>query len=278
MKKIGININTNKDKSGKILDYLIKTMYNEDKEVQISIFRDSEGLKGSGISELDAVIVLGGDGTILNTARLLCRYDIPILGINTGHLGFLTEVETNNICYAVKSLFSGEYIVENRIMLKCSLNTANQEKEYYALNDVVISKGILARILNYDIVIDDKTYMEFTADGVIVSTPTGSTAYSLSAGGPIIYPTLSLLSITPICPHSLGFRTLVIDKKSSICIEINKNCESVFLTLDGQESVELKNIPRVYVSASPFACRLVKLKNYNYFDILREKITLRSKK
>lgn len=278
MKKIGININTSKDKSGKILNYLIKSMYNEDKEVQIYTFKNSQGLKDKTVSEIDAFIVLGGDGTILNTARLLCRYDIPILGINTGHLGFLTDVEANNVSYAVKSLFGGEYIIEDRMMLKCSLNTQNDKKEYYALNDVVISKGILARILTYDIVIDDKTYMEFTADGVIVSTPTGSTAYSLSAGGPIIYPTLSLLSITPICPHSLGFRTLVIDKKSSICIEIDKNCESVFLTLDGQENIELKDIPKVYISASPFACKLIKLKNYDYFDILRKKITLRSKK
>lgn len=275
MNKIGININTSKDISGKILNFIKECIFNEDSSINVKIFKDCYGLESIQPNDFDVIIVLGGDGTILSTARVLCKYDIPILGVNTGHLGFLTEVEMDEVSFAIKSLFNGEYSVENRIMLKCTLND-NLGKNYYALNDVVISKGILARILTYEILIDEKHYMEFTADGVIISTPTGSTAYSLSAGGPIIYPTLKLISITPICPHSLGFRTIVIDSSSNICIIIKKKYESVFLTLDGQESVKLSDTDKVNVSDSIFQCKLIKLNNYDYFDILRKKITLRT--
>lgn len=275
MNKIGININTSKDISRKILDFIKQCIHNEDNNIIVTVFKNSCGLQNIKPDDLDVVIVLGGDGTILSTARALCKYDIPILGVNTGHLGFLTEVEMNEVSFAINSLLKGEYYVENRIMLKCNLSNT-LEKSYYALNDVVISKGMLSRILTYEILIDEKHYMEFTADGVIISTPTGSTAYSLSAGGPIIYPTLKIISITPICPHSLGFRTIVIDSNSNISIIIKKKYESVFLTLDGQESLELSDIDKVNVSNSEFQCKLIKLNNYDYFDILRKKITLRT--
>jgi NAD+ kinase len=277
MKKIGININTSKDINGKILDFIQKSVYNESRDAEIEIFRDSKGLNSSESGKLDVVIVLGGDGTILSTARTLAELEIPILGVNTGHLGFLAEVESADLSYAIKSLFNGNYHIEDRMMLQCHFQSSNCKKMYNSLNDIVISKGTLARILKYEIHIGDKLYTTFTADGVIISTPTGSTAYSLSAGGPIIYPTLSLIEITPICPHSLGLRTIVIDGKSRIEIRVKDKYGSVFITVDGQESVELDEYDAVEVAMSPHNCRLIKLNNYNYYELLRKKITSKTK-
>lgn len=277
MKRIGINVNTSKDVNGKILDFIQKSIYNEDKDAEIKIFEDSYGLSKKDTCKLDTVIVLGGDGTILSTARSLAGFDIPILGVNTGHLGFLAEVESSDLDYAIKSLFNGEYYIEDRIMLKCSVVNASSKNMYNSLNDIVISKGTLARILKLEIHIDGKLYTSFNADGVIISTPTGSTAYSLSAGGPIIYPTLSLIEITPICPISLGIRTIIVDSKSKIEIFIREHHGSVFLTIDGQESIELDNFDKVEAAISQYKCRLIKLTNYNYYKLLRKKITSRTK-
>lgn len=277
MKNIGININTNKDTNREILDFIQKSIYNENKNTKIKLYKDSNGLDSPETSELDTIIVLGGDGTILSTARTLARYEVPILGINTGHLGFLTEVDNTGIVSAVKDLFKGNFYIEDRMMLRCSFKILTDKKMYNSLNDIVISKGTLARILKYDIYIDNNFYTSFTGDGVIISTPTGSTAYSLSAGGPIIYPTLDLISVTPICPHSLGIRTIILDSNSKVSIFIRKSYESVFLTVDGQESVELSNTNEIAIDVSPYKCKLIKLNGYNYYDLLRKKITSKSK-
>lgn len=277
MKKIGININTSKDIEGKILDFIRQSVYNENENTEIVVYKDSYGLDSIRYGELDAVIVLGGDGTILGTARTLAKYEIPIMGVNIGHLGFLTEVESSDFSHAIKSIFKGNYYIENRMMLQCNFEVCGKEKMYNSLNDVVISKGTLARILRYEIKIDGKLYTSFDADGVIISTPTGSTAYSLSAGGPIIYPTLNLIEITPICPHSLGIRTIVLDCNSKVEIIIKEKYGSIFFTVDGQESIELGDCNNVYICMSPFKCKLIKLNDYNYFELLRKKITYRTK-
>lgn len=277
MKKVGININTSKDINGKILDYIEKRVYNESSDAEIAVYRNSCGLNDKEAAKLDVVIVLGGDGTILSTARNLASLEIPILGVNTGHLGFLAEVERSGLDYAIKSLFDGSFRIEDRMMLQCSFQNNDYKKMYNSLNDIVISKGTLARILKYEIHIDGKLYTSFTADGVIIATPTGSTAYSLSAGGPIIYPTLNLIEITPICPHSLGIRTIVVDSKSKVRILVKERYGSVYLTVDGQESIELNGCDEVDVAMSPYKCRLIKLHNYNYYKLLRKKITSRTK-
>lgn len=275
MQNIGINVNSSKDSEGKILNFIEKLVRNEDKDVNIKVFKDSYGLEKVETANLDAIIVLGGDGTILSTARVIAKYEIPLLGINIGNLGFLAEVECIESEKAIKNLFLNNYYIEDRMMVQCSLD--NNKDISIALNDIVLSKGTLARIVKYEIYIDGKYYTTFAADGVIVSTPTGSTAYSLSSGGPIIYPTLNLLSITPICPHSIGIRTLVMDGKSKVEIKVRKNYESVFLTVDGQESKELSDADNIIISASPYKCRIIKLNGYDYFDILRKKITYRTK-
>ena len=277
MKNIGINVNTEKDFNEDILNFITNTIENIITDSKITIFKDSKGLHNIKSNKLDFIISLGGDGTLLGTAREVANYNIPILGVNIGNLGFLTEVVSTDFAYAIKNIKEEKFKIEDRIILNCQIENAKELKNYVGLNDIVIAKGTLARMAKYEIYIDDKYYASFTADGVIISTPTGSTAYSLSAGGPIMYPTLKLMSITPICPHSLGVRTMVVDGYSKINVAIKRKFESVFLTVDGQQSYELKDNDKIEVTMSPLKCSLIKLDNYDYFDILRRKITLRTK-
>jgi NAD+ kinase len=277
MRSIGININTEKDLEGKIQKFIVNTIKGILPESEIKIFKDTIGIDERSIKNLDILISLGGDGTLLGTAREIFKYDIPILGVNIGNLGFLTEVEVSDFDYAIKCIKSKDYKIEERTMLDCTVESNERNKQYICLNDIVLSKGTLARMAKYEIFIDERFYSSFTADGVIISTPTGSTAYSLSAGGPIMYPTLKLMSITPICPHSLGVRTIVIDGSSKIKVAIKKKYESIFLTVDGQQSLEIKEEDKIFISMAPRKCRLIKLPKYDYFNILRQKITSRTK-
>ncbi len=277
MKNIGININTGKDLSGEILKSIMKVILNTIPEANIKVFKDSSGLNEASTKDLDIIISLGGDGTLLGIAREIYKFDIPVLGVNIGNLGFLTEVESSDFQYAIDSIKNNAYKIEDRVMLDCFIEGKERKKRYVCLNDIVLSKGTLARMAKYEIYIDDRFYSSFTADGVIISTPTGSTAYSLSAGGPIMYPTLKLMSITPICPHSLGVRTIVIDGASKVRVAIKRKYESVFLTVDGQQSLELNEEDKITVSMAPYKCKLIKLLSYDYFNILRQKITSRTK-
>jgi NAD+ kinase len=276
MKNIGININTTKDRDGKIIKYIQDTITENMGETNIFIFKDSIGLENAKHKDLDIIIALGGDGTILRTSRNLNNASIPILGVNIGNLGFLSSVELLEFGNAIKNISEGNYYVEDRMMLNCTLPYRGGNEEYTALNEIVVSKGTLARIVKYEIYIDNKFYTAFTGDGLIIATPTGSTAYSLSAGGPIIYPNLDVIAVTPICPLSLSMRTIVLDCKSEISISIKGEHESIFLTLDGQRAIKLNNYEKMVVSVSNKKCRLVKLNDYNYFDILRKKIISRT--
>ncbi|AKC62592.1 ATP-NAD kinase [Clostridium sporogenes] len=274
MKNIGININTDKNISRDILDKIFQYIHEECSEAKIKVFYDSKGLDNEENIELDVVMVLGGDGTILGTARALAKYDVPIFGINRGHLGFLAEVELEDCKKAIKNLFKGQYKIEDRIMLKCDLN--EKEEDFLALNDIVLTKGNLSRIVKYSIYVDDVWYTTFVADGVIVATPTGSTAYSLSAGGPILYPDLDVLEVTPICPHSLGIRPIILNGNSKINIKVLKKYEDPVLTIDGQRYKKV-TVDQVTISKSKYQCRLIKFKDKDYFKILRTKISYRSR-
>ncbi|MCJ7689826.1 MAG: NAD(+)/NADH kinase [Clostridiaceae bacterium] len=276
MKKIGININTTKDKDGKTIKYVNDIIRKYIDETNIFIFKDSIGLENIKYKDLDIIIALGGDGTIIGTSRNLNNFNIPILGVNIGNLGFLSSVELVEFESAMKKIFEDDYYVEDRIMLKCIFPHRGDSKEYIALNDIVVSKGTLARVVKYEIHIDNKFYTDFTGDGLIISTPTGSTAYSLSAGGPIIYPNLDVIALTPICPLSLSMRTIVLDGKSKISVSIKSEHESIFLTLDGQRAIKLNTYEQILVSISDKKCRLVKFNDYDYYRILRKKIISRA--
>jgi len=276
MKKIGININTTKDKDGKIIKHVKDIVSKYVDDINIFTFKDAVGLDNDKYNNLDIIIALGGDGTILRTSRNINNCNTPILGVNIGNLGFLSSVELLEFENAMEKYIKDDYYVEERMMLKCSLPLRQDAEEYIALNDIVVSKGTLARVVKYELHIDNKFYIDFTGDGLIIATPTGSTAYSLSAGGPIIYPNLDVIALTPICPLSLSMRTIVVDSKSEISINIKSEHESIFLTPDGQRAIKLNNYEKIVVSVSNKKCRLIKFNDYNYFSILRKKIISRT--
>ena len=277
MRKIGININSTKDTNGLILKNVCEVVSKHFPHSEICIYKDSIKLEDEFSRELDVVIALGGDGTILRAARALQQFETPILAVNIGHLGFLASVEVTELEAAIENLKLGKYTLEDRMMLKCTLPNRNMADYYIALNDIAISKGTLSRVVNYDIYIDDSFYINYKADGLIISTPTGSTAYSLSAGGPVIYPTLDIISLTPICPISFGIKTIILDSKNKINIKVKTNHEKVYLTSDGQMVLELNHNEDVFVEVLNRKCKLVKFEDYNYFKILRNKIISRSR-
>lgn len=277
MKNIGININTTKDKDGKILKNIINILEESIEDINIKVFFDSKGLNEERENKLDMLITLGGDGTILNTARELEDLTLPILGVNIGNLGFLAGVEISDFSKAINLIKKGLYTIEDRMMLQCSFYKDGKKSTYTALNDIVVAKGTLSRMVRYDIEVNRDFYTSFTGDGIIISTPTGSTAYSLSAGGPIIFPTLELISLTPICPHTQGIRTMVLNSTDHIGVKVKKGNESVYLTIDGQESIEVESIEKISITSSKEKCRLIRLEHYDYFDILRKKIMWRTR-
>lgn len=228
------------------------------------------GVRRESIPEkVDFVIVLGGDGTLLSIAHLAAQKNVPVLGVNLGSLGFLTEVPLEEMFLALDSYLGGnDRIVSNRRMLEA----VAKEKVYYCLNDVVINKGALARMIQCAIWIDEKAIATVRADGIIISTPTGSTAYSLSAGGPIIQPYIPAIIIAPICPHTLSFRPMVISLKSRVKIQLLTAGEEVFLTLDGQRGDLLKKKEVVEIKSSNLELSLISSPKRNYFDLLKEKL------
>lgn len=221
---------------------------------------------------IDCVITLGGDGTFLRAARLAAPAGIPVLGINMGTLGFLTEVEQGEIESSLEMLIAGKYYLEDRMMLEARvIRDGNTAETYTGLNDVVINKGPLARLLILEIRVGKKFVTTYKADGVIISSPTGSTAYSLSAGGPIVDPEVDVIIITPICPHTLQARPLVIPSHKEVSVMMINQNDSM-LTIDGQHGFELRNGDEIIVAKSPFYARLVRIKEQHFYSILREKL------
>ncbi len=222
---------------------------------------------------VDLVVVLGGDGTLLGAARKVGRYGLPILGVNIGGLGFLTETPLKRLYKHMERLIAGEIEVETRLMLEASVLRDDEEKCRLAvLNDAVINKGALARIIDLRVSIDGRFLTTFRADGLIVSSPTGSTGYNLSAGGPILYPNLEALILTPICPFTLTQRPIILPDTSVIEMAMGEDSEEVTLTFDGQVGFDLMDNDRVIVSKSEKNLQLIKSPDQDYFDILRTKL------
>lgn len=221
----------------------------------------------------DMVIVLGGDGTLLSVARLVNPYRTPIMGVNLGSLGFLTETPADDLFPTLEEVFAGKCLIEERILLSARLVRNRKVIAVHdVLNDVVINKAALARIIEMETVVNGKTVTTFKADGLIVSTPTGSTAYSLAAGGPIVYPTIEAFILTPICPHALTNRPLVIPDRARVEIGIRAGDDDVYLTLDGQIGLRLKSGDRIVLERSKHRTCLLSSPRRNYFDILRSKL------
>ncbi|MDY6880557.1 MAG: NAD(+)/NADH kinase [Desulfatiglans sp.] len=223
---------------------------------------------------VDWLVVLGGDGTLLGAARKVGRHGIPILGVNLGGLGFLTNTPLRRLFEMIEMMMGGGLEVETRVMLESKV--IRQDKEvccFQVLNDVVINKGTLARIIDLDVTINREFLTTFRADGLIISTPTGSTAYNLAAGGPILYPTMESLILTPICPFTLTNRPIILPDTSIIEIQMGKESEeTVALTFDGQVGFDLLYGDRVIIRKSREKISLLRPPDHSYFEIIRTKL------
>ncbi len=234
---------------------------------------DKEPQRISLPPELDLVVVLGGDGTLLSIARLLENRSAPIIGVNLGGLGFLTEISRESCYRDLEQILDGHYEIENRMRLQVSIQ--RQQENIFrqpVLNDVVINKGALARIVDLQVYINDRYLTHYRADGLIVATPTGSTAYNLSAGGPIVYPTTHSIILTPICPFTLTNRPIILPPDVTVQVRLGTPSHDVALTCDGQVGAHLNPLDRIDISHSPQPLSLVKPPSTNYFDILRTKL------
>jgi NAD+ kinase len=218
----------------------------------------------------DILISLGGDGTILRMARLVSDYGTPILGINLGKLGFLAEVSIEELDDCLDEILNGDYTIEDRMMLQARIGKSKQLMN--ALNDVVIDQTDSSRMFSIETFVNNEFLSKYTGDGIIIATPTGSTAYALSNGGPIVTPANSSILISPICPHTLTARTVVVPADSVIALKVKTAAGKIHLTSDGQPQKYLKPPIEVLVERSTLTTKLVKLKNTSYYDVLRRKL------
>lgn len=237
-------------------------------------WRVKGGVPQSGRLFGDALVVLGGDGTLLATSRLAAPAGQPMLSIHLGGFGFLSECEPGDACDCLQQVLDGGFRVGSRLMLHATVRSPAGDREFIALNDVVIAKGILARLLHMRAYVDGAYVASYAADGLIVSTPTGSTAYSLSAGGPLVHPDVEVLMLTPICSHGLNVRPLVLPAGS--CVEVaveNADDSEAIVTVDGQIGVPLQCGETLFVDRAPYPARLILLDRVDFYRKLREKLS-----
>src|SRR5271155_2225131 len=245
-----------------------------DTEAQSCLGASEPGVPRESLGEkVDLLIVLGGDGTLLSAARALHGHDVPILAVNLGALGFLTSVTLDELYPVLEQALAGKHLSSERMMLEAALSHNGVVAERQpALNDAVVTKSALARMLDFDVYVDKNHVGRYRADGLIVATPTGSAPPSLAAGGPIIHPDLDAFVITPICPHMLTNRPLVIPGAARIEVDFSASEEPVYLTLDGQIGLQLESADRVTITKSPNKVKLIRPPDKTYYEILRSKL------
>ena len=278
-KKIGFVKNIEKDptlqETKKMVDFVLK----KGCEVYVSeTFSDVHpDVIATSSSEMyksvDFVVVIGGDGTILRVARSAAIFDTPILGINFGTLGYLADVEKVNAIDAIEKVLNGDFTIENRMMLEPYVERGCVSHEInLALNEVCITNSVCSRMIKLSVEVNGEYFDTFRADGIIVSTPTGSTAYNLSAGGPILSPHTELMTITHICPHTLYARPFVIDGNDVVRIRVQSNYNNVQMSCDGQSTVQMKNDDVIVVKKSRYVTRIIKTTNRKFYEIRRRKM------
>jgi NAD+ kinase len=270
IKSVGIVIKKNVPEAKRLAQEA--SAYLEKKKIKVVWDESIE--KDDVVRRSDLILVLGGDGTFLSVARRMTSKSIPILGVNMGQLGFLTEVKKSELFEALNKALKGKLPASERMMLECTLMRGGKTvTKTTVVNDVVVSKGAIARIFDIQVLIDDMLVTNIKADGLIVSTPTGSTAYSLAAGGPIVTPHVPAMILAPICPHSLTLRPLVISEDSEITIVPQYKSGTVILTLDGQSSFDLRPGDTIKVTKfKKHPLRILHSPDRDYYSLLREKL------
>jgi NAD+ kinase len=285
MKRIGIVAKQNKPEAVAIAKNLVEWLLQ--KKIKVYIEEEIGKILSSTLPEahwksikrediptdLEMIVVLGGDGTLLSVARQVWNKNIPILGVNLGGLGFLTEITLDELYSVLERVIRDDFEIDEREVLNvCVIRRGEQIAEFVVLNDAVVNKGALARIIDLETTINGEYLSTFRSDGLIISTPTGSTAYNLSAGGPIVYPSLHTIIITPICPHTLTIRPIIIPDDVKIRTLLKSRDEEVTLTLDGQQGFTLKFEDVVEVGKAEGRILLIKSPYRRYFELLREKL------
>lgn len=283
MKHFLIRTNESKDQGFEVTNLIKDFLEKNGKTVELEIMNDEkiygkeEATVFEGSKRPDAIIVLGGDGTMLRAARDLVEEEIPLLGVNLGSLGYLAEVEKSNITSALSDLISGEYFIEERMMLEGTIiRDGNVVTRTVALNDISVLKSQPFRAINFDVYVNGQFLKSYGADGVIVSTPTGSTGYNLSAGGPIVEPCADLLVLTPVCPHTMNSRSIVLAGEDEVYIEIkeakNGGDQVAFAMSDGAAHFDLKTGDSFIMRRSDKRTRIIKLNKVSFLEILQRKM------
>lgn len=285
MEKFCIITNSDKTANHDIANYIMKYINNRGR---LCIILENRLLSKTGtrhftdVSQIpentECAIVLGGDGTMIQAAIDLVHKDIPIIGVNTGSLGFLTEVEQQNINIALERLINNDFTIENRIMLKeiSRFKQADSRSSCYALNDIVVSKRCSIRLITVKVYVNDELADIYRADGVIISTPTGSTGYNLSAGGPVLVPYVKAIIVTPICPHSLNKRSLIVDAFDKITLEIGQTKDTgqdlAVVAADGRDVGELSTGDTLVVEVPDSVTKIIKLSEIGFYERMRRKL------
>lgn len=281
IKKIGLIVNHKRAGVLEAIGELVRWLENKDRRVFVDdqsaklLSRKDIGYPAEEIPDLsDMIIALGGDGTVLRVARLMEKSDIPILAVNIGGLGFLTVITLPEFYPALEKVLNHQYQSSLHMMLAARVVRKGKEVgRFTALNDVVITKGAISRLIDLGISIGQEYVTTYAADGLIISTPTGSTAHSLSAGGPIVHSTMDAIILTPICPHTLTNRPLIVSERDTIYVDLKLAYPETTLTMDGQVVFPLKLGDVVEIGKAPFKVRLIKSPKKGYYGILREKLS-----
>lgn len=280
LNSVRLVINYEKEKAQEITNWIVDWL--SFKKIKVYVEGDKDkGIRRKDFSctnekffnSVDLIISLGGDGTLLRAAKIAATDGIPIFGVNLGGLGFLTQIGIDNLEIFLEKIYQGKCFLDERMMLDCIVKRKEKEiNKFTALNDIVIGKGAFARLISLATYINDDYVITYSADGLVISTSTGSTAYSLSAGGPIVSPNINSMILTPICPHTLSARPLIIGENDQVRITLELSEEEVMVTIDGQEGFTLEPKDEVIVKKSLYKTRLIAFKEKSFYAILREKL------
>ena len=278
-KKIGVFCKPKAPSATDILGRLIPWLRKQNYHIFLdtgtaAIINETSSYEKREISQqADLLIVLGGDGTLLSVARAAHPHNIPILAVNLGSLGFLAEISIEELYPTLENILAGKFEIENRMLLNaCIWRNGEKVEDHNVLNDVVINKGAVARVINLQVLVDGQYMTSYRADGLIIATPTGSTAYSLSAGGPIIHPSMHTLVLSPICPFTLTNRSILIPDQSIIQVKLAAEYDDVRVTLDGQEGYDMRAGDILEIKKTKTSLQLIRGPNKNYYQILRDKL------